>query len=151
WWSMIFSRKVAPTFRDHALIRALLERLAERVRRINPEDLHLLRVEGELLEGEYEVAVLGVAFDIGVELGREEIALNHVAFELGHVDAVGGKSAERLVERGRHVAHPEQERGDDRALVVRRPFGVAREYDEPRGVVVLVLDVLSEHVEPVNF
>src|ERR1700693_4565286 len=85
---------------------------AERMRRIDPEDLELLGEERQLLECERERAVVGMAFDVGVELRGEEIALDHVALELGHVDAVGGKTAERLVERGRNVAHPEQERGD---------------------------------------
>jgi len=40
--------------------------------------------------------VIGMAVDLGVELGDDEIARN-VTLELGHVDAVGGESAERLV------------------------------------------------------
>src|SRR5713226_6294541 len=83
---------------------------AERMRRIDPEDLELLGEERQLLERERERAVVRMAFDVGIELRGEEIALDHIALELGHVDAVGGETAERLVERGRHVAHPEQER-----------------------------------------
>src|SRR4029077_14771528 len=91
-----------------------------------------------------------MAFDVGIELRGEEIALDHVALELGHVDAVGGEAAERLVERGRHVAHPEQERGDDGAVVGARPSRLARQYDEPRGVVRLSLEVLAENLESVD-
>src|SRR6478609_4570490 len=65
----------------------------ERVRRIDAQDLHFLGVERKLLEREDQVALFGVALDIGVELGGEEIALDHVALELGHVDAVGGETA----------------------------------------------------------
>src|SRR5262249_9382044 len=82
---------------------------AQRMGRINAEDRQLLGEEGELLERELEVRIVGMSLDVGVELGREEIALDHVAFKLGHVDPVGGKAAERLVERGRDVAHLEHE------------------------------------------
>src|ERR1700675_421245 len=71
---------------------------AKRMRRIDPEDLELLGEERQLLECERERAVVGMALDVGVELRGEEIALDHVALELGHVDAVGGETAEPLVE-----------------------------------------------------
>ena len=50
-----------------------------------------------------------MAVDVGEEARRGEFAVDHVAFELGHVDAIGGEAAERLVERRRHVAHAEDE------------------------------------------
>src|SRR5271166_5869095 len=99
----------------HALSDGFLERGPERMRRIDAENLHFLGVEGELLEGKDDVAVLRVALDIGIELGREKVALDHVAFELRHIDAVGREAAERLVQRRRNVANPEQKGGDDRA------------------------------------
>src|SRR5438034_2422199 len=86
-----------------------LERLAERVRGIDAEDDQLLGEERKLFECEHQPAVVGMAFDVGIELRGEEVALDHVAFELGHVDAVGGEAAQRLVERGRDVLHPEHE------------------------------------------
>src|SRR5688572_21519390 len=52
---------------------ALLEGGAERMRGVDAEDLHLLRVERQFLEREHQAAVLGMAFDIGIELGGEEI------------------------------------------------------------------------------
>src|SRR5215470_16478746 len=83
--------------------RRFLKRGAERMRRIDAEDLHLLGEERQLLEREHELAVLRMALDVGIELRREEIAFDHVAFELGHVDAIGGEATEHLVERRRHV------------------------------------------------
>jgi hypothetical protein len=56
--------------------------------------------------------VLGVALDVGVELRRGERPADHVAFQLGHVHAVRGEPAHRLVERGGDVAHLEDEAGD---------------------------------------
>src|SRR5881397_3755893 len=94
---------------DHPGLHLLSERGAERMCRIDPEDLELLGEERQLLERERERAVVGMAFDVGVELRGEEIAFDHVALELGHVETVGGKTAERLVERGRNVAYPEHE------------------------------------------
>src|ERR1700733_5021814 len=46
-----------------------LERGAERVGRVDAQNLHLLGEERQLLERQHEVAVLGVALDVGVELG----------------------------------------------------------------------------------
>src|SRR5262245_46468785 len=60
---------------------------AERVRRVDAEDLERAGKEGELLERQLEASVLRVALDVGVELRGEEIALDHVALELRHVDA----------------------------------------------------------------
>ena len=65
----------------------------------------------------------GMALDIGVELGRGERAADHVAFELGHVDAVGGEAAQRLVERRRHVAHRNTKVVTVGPLRARRAFG----------------------------
>src|SRR5262245_17980241 len=63
---------------------------AQRVGRIDAKDLDLAREEGEFLERERQWAILRVRLDIGIELGRREGAADHVALELGHVDAVGG-------------------------------------------------------------
>src|SRR5579883_1437377 len=103
-----------------SFLRAFLERRAEGMRGIDAEYLHLLGEEGELLKCQHQLAIFRVTFDVGVELGGEEIALDHVALELGHVDAVGGEAAQRLVERGRHIAHAEQECGDNRSGLARR-------------------------------
>ena len=65
--------------------------------------------------------VLGMAVDVGEELRRGELALDHVALQLGHVDAVGREAAERLVERGGHVAHAEDKGRHHRPVVRRRP------------------------------
>src|SRR5215472_261414 len=73
---------------------------AQRVGRVDAEDLDLAREERELLERQGQGAVFGVCLDIGVELGCRERAADHVAFELGHVDAIGGEPAQGLVESG---------------------------------------------------
>ena len=70
-----------------------------------------------------------VPLDVGVEHRGVERALELIALELRHVDAIGGEAAQRLVERGRHVAHAEDEGRDDRRLVWarhRRPRPRAR-------------------------
>src|SRR6266545_3862535 len=87
--------------RNDKALNPLREGGAERMRRIDAEDLQLLGEEGELLERQRERALVGVAFDVRIELRREEIAFDHVALELGHVDAVRREAAESLVERGR--------------------------------------------------
>src|SRR4051794_9025409 len=70
-----------------------LEGFAERMGRIDAEDRQLLGEKRQLLQREHQPAVVGMTFDVGIELRGEEIALDHVAFELGHVDAVGGETA----------------------------------------------------------
>src|SRR5258705_4534928 len=77
----------------------------------NPE---FTREEFQLLQRKGEALVVGMAVDVGIKLRGEEVAVDHVAFELGHVDAVGGKAAHRLVERRGQVAHPENKCGDQR-------------------------------------
>src|SRR5690242_3575209 len=99
---------------------------------IDAEDVDFAREEAEFLERELERPVLGMALDIGIELRRGEAAAHHVAFELRHVDAVGGKAAQRLVERGGHVAHAEDEGGDDEAAVARRRPRLARHDEKAR-------------------
>ncbi len=101
-----------PTLRDQGRLR---EPLPEFARGVDAEDAQVVGEEGEFLQRELQRAVVGVAFDVGVELGGGEGAVELVALQLGHVDAVGGEAAHRLVERGRHVAHAEDEGGDDRA------------------------------------
>ena len=73
----------------------------ERVGGVDAEDLHVGGEEAQLLERAAYGRVVGVAVDLGEELGRGELAADHVALQLGHVDAVGGEAAERLVEGGR--------------------------------------------------
>src|SRR5579871_5834041 len=72
---------------------------AELARRIDAEHLDLAAEEPELLEREAHRALVGMAVGVGVELGGREMAADHVALELGQIDAVGREAAERLVER----------------------------------------------------
>src|ERR1700682_901713 len=97
--------------RARASIQRLAERRAERMAGIDPDNAEFAREEFQFLQRKGKVLVLGMAIDVGVELRGEEIAVDHVAFQLGHVDAVGGKTPHRLVERGRQVAHPENKSG----------------------------------------
>src|SRR5215208_4769311 len=90
-----------------------------------------------------------MAVDLRVELGCQELALEHVAFELRHVDAVGRETAERLVERGWKIAHPEHEARHGRAVARGGPARSFGQDDEAGGVVRLVLHVLGEDLEAV--
>ena len=119
---------------------------------IDAEDLQRIRLreECQLFERELEAGVVGMALDIGIELGGRERAFQHVAFELGHVHAVGGEAAQRLVERRRNVAHLEHEGGEHRAVAARRPLVRPRQHHEARGRMGFVLDVLGDDVEAVD-
>src|SRR5882762_6966953 len=90
----------------------LAKRLPERMPGIDPDDAEFAREELQFLQRKGEALVLGMAVDVGIELRGGEFAVDHVAFQFRHVDAVGGETAERLVERGGQVAHPENKSGD---------------------------------------
>src|SRR5215212_8309907 len=97
------------TLSGHLMRRRSWVERAERVGRIDAEDLDVGREELELLERAAQWRVLGMAVDLGEELRRGELAADHVALQLGHVDPVGREAPERLVERGRQVADVEDE------------------------------------------
>jgi hypothetical protein len=86
-----------------------------------------------------------VALDVGVELGGEEGAAELVALQLRDVDPVCGEPAHRLVQRRRDVPYSEQKGCDHGSVVQRRFLRLPRQHQEPRGVVVFVLDILREH------
>src|SRR6202011_6173692 len=123
---------------------------AEQITGIEPDNAEFAREEFQFLQREGEVLVLGMAIDVGVELRGEEIAVDHVAFQLRHVDAVGGEAAHCLVERGGKVAHPENKRGDQRPRSLFGPVRLARQHHKARGVVGLVLDILGQDIEAVD-
>ena len=131
-------------------IRLLAERNAEWMRGIDADDAQFLREEFQFFQREGKIPVVRVAIDVGVELRRKEISLDHVAFQLGHVDAVGRKPAHRLVERGGKVADAEDKRRHQRTCILRRPFFLMRQDHEARGVVGFVLDVLRQNIQSVN-
>ena len=122
------SRRDDPT----GSIFRLAEGRAEGVAGIDADDAKLTREEFQFLQRERQALVIGMAVDVGIELGRGEFAVHHVAFQLGHVDAVGGKAAEGLVERGGQVAHPENKSGDQRPRSLVGPVLVARQHHELR-------------------
>src|SRR3546814_2833030 len=84
-----------------ALSRFRKQPLRPRARlRIGSQQAHPLGLESQLVERIVDRWIARLADDIGVEFGRREAAAALIAFELGHVDAVGREAAERLVERG---------------------------------------------------
>src|SRR6516165_4123686 len=99
---------------------------------IDADDTEFAREELQFLERKGKALVVRMAVHIGKELRREEIAVDHVALELGHVDAVGRKAAERLVKRGRQVSDAENKTGDQRARALRSPILITRQHHEAR-------------------
>src|SRR5476649_999666 len=123
---------------------------AERMGRESAERLELAREELQLLQRKLQAALLGMAFDLGIELGLLEMRAAQIALELHDVDAVGGEAAQRLVERGRHALHPEQEGRHAGHGTPVRPRLAAAEHQHARGVVVGILDVLGQHLQPID-
>src|SRR5882672_354976 len=104
------------------------ERRAERMPRIHADDAEFAREELQFLQCKGEALVLGMAIDVGIELRGGEFAVDHVAFQFRHVDAVGSETAERLVERGGQVAHPENKSGDQWPRTLFGPVRLARQH-----------------------
>src|SRR6516164_8668890 len=117
-------------------IVCLLERIAEPVSRIDAKYLQRFRLrhEFQLFQRQFERALFRMALDIDVKLRRREAAIDHIAFQLGHVNAVGGEPAEGLVQRRRNVAHLKDKSSDDALFPAARPFWLARQYDEAGGI-----------------
>ena len=88
--------------------------------------------------------------DLRIELRGFERAAGEIALELGHVDAIGRKPAEALVERRRNVAHFEQEGRFRRAIACVNVRRCARHDHEARRVVRGVLDILGEDFQSVD-
>jgi hypothetical protein len=105
---------------------------------------------GQYLQGALHMSVLGVALDIGVELGGGEAAADHVAFQLGHVHAIGREASQSLVQSRRNVSDTEDE-GGDHILGTAGQVGLARHHQKARGVVGLIFDMAGEHVQTVDF
>src|ERR1700732_1900536 len=123
----------------------------ERMCRIDPKDFQFLAKERQLLQRARQPRLLRMGLDIGQKLGGGELPVDHVAFELGHIDAIGGETAERLVERRRHVADPENKARDDLSGGGFRPLRGFRKHNETRRVMRFVLDVGGEHIEAMDF
>src|SRR5580658_6511038 len=70
---------------------------AERMGGINAEDRQLAREEAQFFQCEPNVVFLRMSLDIGIKLCCVERAAELIAFELGHVDAVGRETAHGLV------------------------------------------------------
>ena len=111
----------------------------------------MLAVERELLDRAVDRGVARRPHDIGVERRRRKARALLVAFELGHVDAVGRKPAHRLVQRGGDVLHLEHERGHRGDPGKRRRCErLLRQRHEPGHVVGGILDILGDDLEPVK-
>ncbi len=94
--------------------------------------------------------ILWVALDIRVELRRGERPADHIAFQLGHVDAIRGKTAHRLVQGGGDVAHLKDERGHHAVLASRGAIRFWRHDKKAGGIGAFVLDMPGQHVQPID-
>src|SRR6185437_4306714 len=129
------AERAAPARRRiSCLTRPALRLAAKGMGGVDAEDARFAGEELELLERAGERRVVRVSVHVGEELGGGELAALHVALELGHVDAVGGEAAKRLVERGGHVTDAKDEGRHHRPIARRRPAFIPRQHHEPGGV-----------------
>src|SRR4029077_4686723 len=135
------------------LFGSLFESLAEPVLGIDAKNFQRfwLRDEFKLLQRQFEAALLWMTLDISIKLRGGKAAVDHIAFQLGHIDAVGGETAERLVQRRRNVAYLKYESGDDALFLAPCPFRLARPHDKGVFVLLGVGDILFEDAQPIDF
>ena len=93
----------------------------------------------------------GVGFYFHVKTGGNEPAVNLIAFQFGKVDAIGGKAAERFVQRGGNRFDPEHAGGDEAAAVVFGNLAFAADDEKTGGIVVVVFDVVFQYFQPLDF
>src|SRR3546814_6012230 len=89
------------------------ERDAKLMRLVDAEDLEFGREELQLLKRQADIARGGMALNVGIELSGLETTLKLIAFELRHVDAVGGEAAHGLVERSGYVPYTKYKRSEE--------------------------------------
>ena len=68
------------------------------MRRENPKMPDLGGEKTQFIQSSLQGRIIGMTLDLGVELGGGECAPNLIALKLGHVHAVGGEAAHRLVQ-----------------------------------------------------
>ena len=91
-----------------------------------------------------------MSFNLGEKLSGGEGAADHVTFQLGHVDTIGSKTTKRLIERSRHIAYIEYERGYHRTHCRIGVNRLGSKNDEAGGVVGLVLNSGLNYIETVD-
>ena len=91
-----------------------------------------------------------MAFGVDIELRRREAAIDQIGFQLGQVDAVGGETAERLVERGGHAADPEDGGGHTGTVAGRRHHALAGHDQKAGGVVLRVLHAFAQDFQTID-
>ena len=96
---------LAPT--DRGLGRGRLALQSARVRGVDTKNTDLAAEETKFLHRQTDRCVIRMAVDIRIEHCRREGAADHIGFELGHVDAVRRKTAERLIQSCGDIADAE--------------------------------------------
>ena len=104
----------------------------------------------QLFQSAFDRRIIGVAFDVCIELGGGEGTADHIAFQLGHVDAVGREAAHRLVQRCGNVADFEDE-CRHHPWAASRHVDVGSHQQKTGGVMVQILDPVRQYVQSVNF
>ena len=81
--------------------------------RIGAEEMDFFGKKAQFVKGIFESAALGMRFDFNIKLGRHKTAFQKVAFKFGEIDAVGGKSSQSFIKRGRYIAGFENKGSDE--------------------------------------
>ena len=82
------------------------------MRRIDAQFFQMRGEEANFFQRAVHIAVRRMPLDLDIELGHGEAHIGDIAFQLHHIDAVGGETAQRLVKRSGHAADLEQQAGD---------------------------------------
>ena len=86
--------------------------LPERTGGVGAEHVQFVGEKAQFVKSVLKSGTGGVGFYFHVKTGGNEPAVNLIAFQFGEVDAVGGKAAERFVQRGGNRFDPEHAGGE---------------------------------------
>jgi len=91
----------------------------------------------------------GITLELAKEAGWHELTPDKIAFDLGHVDAIVGKSGDGVIEAPRSVLGTEDDCRQKLCFVLDRlRFG--GQHIEPRRIMWIVFDIALENIQSVE-
>ena len=95
--------------------------------------------------------IIGMAINICQKLRSGKFPFHHIAFQLGHIDAIGGKSTQRFIQSCGDVAHTKHKSRDKRIMTTIRPVCRFRQNDKAGRIMGLVLDIFGQYIKTIDF
>jgi hypothetical protein len=121
---------------------------------IGPDDMHIAAVEAQFLHCALHGQAFRVAFDLGIKGCRIEIAIAHIGLDLHQIQAIGGKTAQSLIEGGRQAAHLKDKAGEAGFRGLWQLVGIRRigwrHQDKTRRVVLGIRNIVGQDLQAID-